>query len=104
VMSYLVVQRTNEFGIRIALGAPRSHLLGIVFQSALASVGGGIAAGLLLTLALNRLMAQWVAESARDPWLLLLAAAVLAIVAAIASLIPARRAACADPMTAIRYE
>lgn len=104
VVTYLVVQRTSEFGIRVALGAQRSHLLGIVFRSTLASVGGGIAAGAVLTLALNRVMANWSAESSRDPWLLLASAVVLAMVAAIACLVPARRAAGVDPMTAIRYE
>jgi putative ABC transport system permease protein len=104
VVSYLVVQRTNEFGIRIALGAQRSHLLGIVFRSTLVSVGSGILAGIVLTLALNKVMAHWAAESSRDPLLLIASTAVLALVAAIACLVPARRAAGVDPMTAIRYE
>jgi predicted permease len=104
VVSYLVVQRTNEFGIRIALGAQRSHLLGIVFRSTLVSVGSGVAAGVALTLALNKVMAQWATESAHDPLLLLAAVGVLASVAGIACLVPARRAAGVDPMTAIRYE
>ena len=49
VVSYTVVQRTNEFGIRMALGAPRTHLLRIVFRSTLVSVGGGLVAGLVLS-------------------------------------------------------
>jgi putative ABC transport system permease protein len=104
VVSYLVVQRTSEFGIRIALGAQRSHLLGIVFRSTLWSVGGGIAAGVVLTLALNKVMAQWATESSRDPLLLIASMAVLTVVAGIACLVPARRAAGVDPITAIRYE
>jgi putative ABC transport system permease protein len=104
VVSYLVVQRTSEFGIRLALGAQRTHLLRIVFRSAAASVGGGILAGIILSFALNRVMAHWSAESSRDPALLLASAAVLALVAAIACAVPARRAAGVDPMTAIRYE
>ena len=107
VVSYTVVQRTNEFGIRMALGAPRGHVLRIVFASTVASVGGGIAAGLVLILVLSKVMAHWAQEShasSRDP--LLLAGAVLAllIVAALACALPARRAAVVDPMTAIRYE
>ena len=60
----LVVQRTNEFGIRMALGAQRWDVLKIVFASAGISVGLGIVAGLGLSFALNRLIAQWV-ENAR---------------------------------------
>ena len=79
VVSYIVVQRTNEFGIRIALGAQRGHVLAIVFRSMAFSVGAGIVAGILLTLALDKVMATWDAESSRDP--LLLAAATLALCA-----------------------
>jgi putative ABC transport system permease protein len=104
VVSYAVVQRTNEFGIRIALGAQRTHVLSIVFRSMIACVGGGIVAGGILTLALNKVLASWDAESARDPLLLLAAATVLALVAGLACALPARRAAGLDPMTAIRYE
>jgi len=77
VVSYTVVQRTNEFGIRIALGAPRSHVLGLVFNSTIVSVGAGILAGVLLTLALNRVLAGWDAESSRSPLLLLAATGVV---------------------------
>lgn len=104
VVSYIVVQRTSEFGIRIALGAQRGHVLNIVFRSMLASVGGGILAGIVLTLALNKVMASWATESSRDPLMLLASALALATVAAIACTFPARRAAGVDPMKAIRYE
>jgi predicted permease len=104
VVSYTVAQRTNEFGIRIALGAQRGHVLRIVFRSTIASVGAGIAAGVILTIALNRIMASWAAESARDPLLLVAAACLLAAVATLACAIPAFRAAEVNPMTAIRYE
>ena len=107
VVSYSVVQRTNEFGIRMALGAPRGHVLRIVFLSTVASVGGGIVAGLALSLALSKVMAHWAQESqasSRDPMLLAASALTLTLVAAIACALPARRAAGVDPMTAIRYE
>jgi putative ABC transport system permease protein len=104
VVAYTAVQRTNEFGIRVALGAGRGHVLGLVFRSTVASVGGGILAGLVLTLALNKVMAAWAAESARDPMLLLGASVVLSVVATLACILPAWRAAGVDPMTAIRYE
>ncbi|MGA7857819.1 MAG: ABC transporter permease [Terracidiphilus sp.] len=107
VVSYTVVQRTNEFGIRMALGAPRGHVLRIVFASTVGSVGGGIAAGLLLCLLLSKVMAHWSQESqasSRDPLLLAAAMVTLLLVATVACALPARRAAEVDPMTAIRYE
>ncbi len=104
VVAYTVVQRTNEFGIRIALGAKRRHVLGIVFRTTVASVGVGLLAGVALTLALNKVMAAWAAESSRDPLLLLGATFALSLVATLACMIPAWRAAAIDPMNAIRYE
>ncbi|HYM74453.1 MAG TPA: ABC transporter permease [Candidatus Dormibacteraeota bacterium] len=104
VVSYTVAQRTNEFGIRIALGAKRAHVLRIVFVSTVVSVGGGMVAGLVLALALSKVVAQWAQGNARDPIILLAGAAVLSVVAAIACAIPARHAAQVDPMTALRYE
>jgi ABC-type antimicrobial peptide transport system permease subunit len=104
VVAYTVAQRTNEFGIRIALGAKRGHVLGIVFRSTVLSVGGGIVAGLILTVALNKVMAAWATESSRDPLLLFAATCVLSLVATLACAIPAWRAAEVNPMTAIRYE
>jgi len=107
VVSYSVVQRTNEFGIRMALGAPRAHVLRIVFSSTAVSVGGGIVAGLALSMALSKVMAHWAEESqaaSHDPLLLAAATITLMLVAAVACTLPARRAAAVDPMTAIRYE
>ena len=104
VVSYTVVQRTNEFGIRMALGAPRGHLLRIVFASTVTSVGAGIVAGLALSLALNKVMPLWAEESSRDPLLLAASTLTLALVATVACSLPARRAAAVDPMKAIRYE
>ncbi len=104
VVSYTVVQRTNEFGIRIALGAKRGHVLRLVFNSTATSVGAGILAGIVLTLALNKVMATWAPESSRDPFTLLVATGILTLAAELACAVPAWRAAGVDPMKAIRYE
>lgn len=104
VVSYSVAQRTNEFGIRMALGAQREHVLQIVFRSMLASVGGGTAAGLMLAVAFNRVLAHTADGSPGDPWTLLAAILVLGLAAAVACAIPARRASRVDPMVALRCE
>src|ERR1700733_10158586 len=104
VVSYSVVQRTNEFGIRMALGAQKWHVLRIVFLSAGFSVGVGILVGLGLSFALNRLIAQWVENASASPLILLAASLLLLGVAALACLLPARRASAVNPMTALRSE
>ena len=104
VVSYTVAQRTNEFGIRMALGALRGHVLGLVFRSTGVSVGTGITAGLFLTLALRKALAHWASITTTDAWALLIAMAVLITVAIVASGIPARRASRIEPMEALRYE
>ena len=103
VVSYTVAQRTGEFGIRIALGAPRTHVLRIVFASTVLSVVCGMAAGLVLTLSLQRLLAHWAEGSSRDPLVVVAAALLLSLVAAVAAAVPARRASRVDPVTALRY-
>jgi ABC-type antimicrobial peptide transport system permease subunit len=104
VVSYSVTQRTNEFGIRMALGAQRSHVLRIVFGSMLVNVAGGIAAGIALRLALNRVLAAWAEGGSHDQVILLGATLLLIIVAGIACAVPARRASRLEPMTALRRE
>jgi putative ABC transport system permease protein len=104
VVSYSVAQRTNEFGIRMALGAQRGHVLHIVFNSMVVSVAGGVGGGLALAFALNKVMAHWAEGSVRDPLLLMGATVLLGVVAAIACAIPARRASLVDPMTALRCD
>ncbi len=103
VVSYTVAQRTSEFGIRMALGAPRVHVLRIVFESTVLSVGCGMAAGLVLTLSLQRLLAHWAEGSSHDPLVVVAAALLLSLVAAVACAVPARRASRVDPVTALRY-
>jgi predicted permease len=104
VVSYTVAQRTNEFGIRMALGAQRGHVLRLVFASTAMSIGSGVVAGGALALAMNSVLATWVGANLRDPILMPAGAVLLTLVAAIACLLPARRAAHVDPMTALRSE
>ena len=104
VVSYSVAQRTNEFGIRMALGATPVDVLRIVFASATLSVGSGLAAGVLLSLALNRLVSQWAEGSSIHSSLLFGVTLLMVSVAAMACLAPARRAWSVDPMKALRYE
>ena len=104
VVSYTVLQRTSELGVRVALGARRRDVLRLVALSAGTSVGIGIAAGLALSLSLNRLIAQWIEGGTRDPFMILAVSLVLVAVAALACLIPARRATAIDPMVALRCE
>jgi predicted permease len=104
VVSYSVAQRTGEFGIRMALGAERSHVIRIVFASTAWSVGAGVAAGAMLTIALSRVLAGFSAETAGNVWMLGAAVALLAAAALAACLAPALRAARVDPMTALRRE
>lgn len=105
LVSYSVTQRTNEFGIRMALGAERSDVLSLVLRQgarlALAGIVAGIAAGLLLMRALQSVL---YGVSATDPASFLGATALLAIVTLVACYIPARRAMRIDPMAALRYE
>jgi putative ABC transport system permease protein len=104
VVSYSVVQRTNEVGIRVALGAGRSHVLRVVMTSAGVSVGLGIAAGVALSLGLNRVISGWVGNTDHHPLMVVSVSLLLLVVAAMACLVPARRALAVDPMTALRRE
>jgi len=105
VISYLAGQRTHEIGVRMALGARRLDVLGMVLGEAARMALLGIAIGLVATLALTRLMANLLfGVSAHDPLTLFAVAAILALVALAACYIPARRATKIDPMVALRYE
>jgi ABC-type antimicrobial peptide transport system permease subunit len=103
-VSYSVAQRTGEFGIRMALGAERSHVIRIVFASTAWSVAAGIVAGAGLTLVLTRVLAGFSAETAGSAWMLGVAIGLLSAVALAACLAPALRAARVDPMKALRCE
>ena len=104
VVSYTVLQRTSELGVRVALGARRRDVLRLVALSAGTSVGLGVAAGLMLSFSLNRLIARWIESGTRDPIVILAVSLVLIAVAALACLIPARRALAIDPISALRCE
>ena len=104
VVSYGVATRTNEFGIRMALGARSSDVFRIVFSSTAINVGAGLVAGLLLSIAFNKISTRWVMESSRNPWILTGVTLILIAAAALACFVPARRAASIDPMEALRYE
>lgn len=104
VVSYTVVQRTGELGVRIALGAQRRDVLRIVGASAGTSVGLGVLLGLGLSFGLDRLIAQWIENGTHDPMLILAVSLLLLLVAAIACLVPARRALAINPIEALRCE
>jgi len=104
VVSYTVAQRTNEFGIRMALGAQRADVLRIVFRPASVSLGAGILAGITLSIALSQIIAKWAQANPRDPGILLAGTILLGFVAGVACAIPARRASKVDPMIALRCE
>ena len=103
VMAYLVRQRTQEMGIRIALGAPREAVLGLVVSKALRLALAGVAVGLVGAWVLSRLMESLLfGVSKHDPLTFGLVAALLVLASAIASWIPARRATRTDPLVALR--
>ncbi len=104
VVSYGVATRTNEFGIRMALGANNRDVFRLVLASTAVNVGGGLAAGLLLCFAFGKLTTKWVMESSHDPLILFCVTLLLLSAAALACFVPARRAAAVDPMVALRYE
>ena len=104
VVSYTVSQRTREFGVRMALGAQRNGVVRLVLQSSLLTVGIGAVSGLVLSLALGKLLATSQHATVHDPTMLLAAAGALLLVTALACLYPAWRAASINPMEAIRTE
>ena len=105
VTAYGVARRTNEIGIRMALGADRGSVLGLVLRAALAQLGMGLAMGIPAALAGGRvLVSQLYGVKSYDPMIIGVAAAVLAACAVLAASIPARRATRVDPIVALHYE
>jgi predicted permease len=105
VISYAVTQRTREIGIRVALGALRSHVIGIIAKRALVVAGAGVLIGVSGALALTRLMKSLLfGVSPTDGVTFVSVSALLVLVAMAAAWIPARRAAKVDPVITLRYE
>jgi putative ABC transport system permease protein len=104
-LAYLVSQRTPEIGIRLALGAGRPAVLRLFLTRGLWLAAGGLAAGILGAIGVSRWIGSLLFEMrARDPWTIVSAALVVAVIAVIASYIPARRATKVDPLLALRSE
>ena len=105
VTAYTVEQRTNEIGIRMALGANRNSVLSMVLRSASVQVLIGLAIGIPGAIAAGRAINdQLYAVKPYDPMMLTVATLLLGLAAFLASVIPARRAAATDPMEALRNE
>jgi putative ABC transport system permease protein len=105
VMAYTVSRQTQEIGIRMALGARRGDVLGMVVRMGLTLVAIGVGVGLLASLAATRVIASQLSGiSPRDPLALTAAVGVMVLAGVAASYFPARRATRVDPMVALRYE
>jgi ABC-type antimicrobial peptide transport system permease subunit len=103
VVAYSVAQRTTEFGVRLALGAPRAHVLWVAARIAFLSTAIGVAAGLALDSFLGAILAAWMHNTFAASGLIS-AAALLILSALIACALPATRATTVPPAEALRYE
>ena len=105
VLSYAVARRTNEIGIRIALGAMRGDVIWMVLREALALVGAGVVIGLLASFAATKTVSTLLfGLKPNDPLTIATATLLLLAIAALSAYLPARRAARVDPMAALREE
>jgi ABC-type antimicrobial peptide transport system permease subunit len=105
LISLIVTARTREIGVRIALGASRTQVMGLIFTGAAKLLAAGILAGLALTVAAERLIKSVLfGVSPLDGWTLAAAVVLLAAVSMLAAFLPARRAASIDPLEAMRIE
>jgi predicted permease len=105
ILEYSTAQRTREIGIRMALGARRGTVVGLILREVLLLAGGAMAATVpLALLATHAVRSQLFGVSAADPWAYGAAMVTISVVAMLASFLPARRAASVNPVTALRYE
>lgn len=105
VMAFNVAQRTREMGLRLALGAPRSSVVGLVIRQGVLLTLAGLALGMAATVGLSRFIGSLLYEvSPADPVTFMAVAGVLLVTALLACLIPARRAAAVPPIDALRVE
>jgi putative ABC transport system permease protein len=105
VLAYMVERRTSEIGVRMALGANRGRVIGLVLGGAFWLVGAGLALGIPAALGAGKLMTgQLFGVRPWDPVMLTIATVLLGLAALLASMIPAWRAAAVEPMTALRTE
>jgi len=105
VTAYTVERRTREIGVRVAVGANRFNVIGMVLRGAFRQVALGLLIGIVLALAAGRLIANQLFEvKGHDPLAIFGAALLLALFALVAGLIPAQRAAGIDPVSALRVE
>ena len=105
VISYTVAGRTREIGVRMALGARRGDVMGLVLREGMVLVAIGLLVGIPLALAATRLLSSFLfGLKSTDPLSLIAVVLLLGMVAAIAGFIPARRASRINPMVALRYE
>jgi putative ABC transport system permease protein len=105
VISYMVLQRRSEIGIRMALGADRKRIIGMIAREVAVLLGAGLVAGTLITLGTMRAVGELLfGLRPDDPPTLLMAVAILAVVASAATYLPAWRAARLDPTEALRAE
>lgn len=104
VLSYVVSRKTNEIGIRMAMGAQRTDVLKMVYRQGLRIVGIGLAVGLVASFAAAHLMRSYIVVSATDPMTYIGVSAILVAIAMLACYIPAHRAMNVDPMQALREE
>jgi len=104
VVAYLVAQRTQEFGIRLALGATRGNILWLVLRTNIAVILSGTAIGLILSLLVRRESERWLEGTPQTPALMIGAAVLLILVAIVACLSPAARAAMTQPNEVLHAE
>jgi ABC-type antimicrobial peptide transport system permease subunit len=104
-MAFVVARRRKELGLRLALGAEPGTVLWLVMKEVVVLLGIGLALGIPAAIGLGRFVsAQLYGIQPNDPWIAVATVALLAVVSAIAGLIPAHRASRIDPILALRYE